>query len=169
MVPGVLRAHSLPSRTPTVPTTDWSLAILVTNLVVTAFMAGLIWFVQVVHYPLMARVGRDGFVAYETAHTRLTTLVVAPAMLVEAITAGLLLFWAPAGVAAWMTWTGAALVLLLWISTAAVQVPLHGRLSNGFDAAAHQRLVRSNWIRTAAWSARTAIMAWALFAATIAP
>jgi hypothetical protein len=40
------------------------------HLAATAAMVGLIWFVQVVHYPLFASVGADEFVAYENAHTR---------------------------------------------------------------------------------------------------
>ena len=53
----------------------------------TLYMTGLIWFVQVVHYPLMARVGGGGFAAYEAAHTNRTAWVVGPAMLAEAGTA----------------------------------------------------------------------------------
>ena len=60
----------------------------------TWFLVGLIWIIQVVHYPLFARVGEDGFVAYEAAHTRLISLVVGPAMLVEGV-ATLWLFFAP--------------------------------------------------------------------------
>jgi hypothetical protein len=34
----------------------------------TLFMCGLAWFVQVVHYPLMARVGEPQWSEYERAH-----------------------------------------------------------------------------------------------------
>ncbi len=51
------------------------------------FMVGVIWFVQVVHYPLFSRVGDSGFAAYSGAHSRLTGFVVGPPMLVEAATA----------------------------------------------------------------------------------
>lgn len=47
-------------------------ALLTTHLFATAAMVGLIWFVQVVHYPLFASVGADGFTDYETAHRRRT-------------------------------------------------------------------------------------------------
>jgi len=118
----------------------------------TLFMVGLVWFVQVVHYPLLARVGRAGFVPYEAAHMRLTTRVVAPAMLAEAGLAVAILIAgaAPVGVSL----GGLALLLVVWGSTAALQVPCHRRLERGFDADAHRRLVRSNWLRTAAWTAR---------------
>ena len=47
-------------------------------------MTGLIWFVQVVHYPLFERVAVQIFASYQQAHQRLTTWVVAPALLVQA-------------------------------------------------------------------------------------
>jgi hypothetical protein len=47
-------------------------------------MTGLIWFVQVVHYPLLRAVGSSGYAAHQEQHMRLTTLIVAPLMLLEA-------------------------------------------------------------------------------------
>lgn len=125
----------------------------------TLYMVGLIWFVQLVHYPLMARVGAEGFVAYQKLHTRWTTLAVGPAMLAEAATAALLLFLAETvDYPATLAWAGFALVLVVWGSTAALQVPCHHALERGFDPAVHRRLVRSNWLRTVAWSARGVIV-----------
>ena len=120
----------------------------------TLFMAGLIWFVQVVHYPLFAAVGRDRFVDYEGAHTRLTGWVVGPPMIVELVTAGLLVLRQPTA----LTWTGLALVALIWLSTAFLQMPAHKLLMGGFDPDLHRRLVRTNWLRTAAWSARAVLV-----------
>lgn len=127
-------------------------------------MTGLIWCIQVVHYPLFAAVGRDGFTRYEADHARLITLVVGPLMLVELAAALWLAAVRPAGVPAWMAWTGLALVAAIWISTAAIQVPCHAKLAAGFDAEVHARLVASNWIRTAAWTAR-GVLALAMIAA----
>ena len=75
--------------------------VLLLHLAATLFMVGVIWFVQVVHYPLLARVGTSGFEAYEQAHTRRTGWVVAPPMLAELVTAVLLLWVRPAGVQLW--------------------------------------------------------------------
>ena len=135
-------------------------AALLANLAATWFMTGLIWFVQVVHYPLFAAVGRDGFTAYHAAHSRLTTLVVGPPMLIEAAAAALLLIARPAAVPAAAAWAGAALVAVIWIATAMLQVPQHGALGGGFDADVARRLVAGNWIRTIAWSARAALALW---------
>ena len=129
-------------------------------------LTGLIWCIQVVHYPLFAAVGRDEFVRYEADHARLITLVVGPLMLVELGAAVWLAAARPAGVPAWTAWTGLALVAAIWLSTAAIQVPCHAKLAAGFDADVHARLVSSNWIRTAAWTIRgvlslAMIAAWA--------
>jgi hypothetical protein len=55
-------------------------------------LTGLIWFVQVVHYPLFHKVGVSGFSGYEKAHMRLTSFVVIPLMLGELVSALLLPF-----------------------------------------------------------------------------
>jgi len=49
-----------------------------------------------------------------------------------------------------------------WLSTALLQVPRHRQLARGFDARAHAFLVRSNVVRTAAWTARGALCLWML-------
>ncbi len=134
----------------------------VASLASSWFMAGLIWIVQVVHYPLFGRVGREGFAAYESAHARLITPIVGPAMLVELVSSLALLAARPRGMPAWAAWAGVALVGIAWASTAFVQVPLHGILARGFDEDAHARLVATNWVRTIAWSGHAALMAWSL-------
>lgn len=132
--------------------------VLLLHAAATWFMTGVIWFVQVVHYPLFAGVGVDRFGDYEGRHTRQTTWVVLPPMMVELVTAVWLVAAPPAGVALWMPITGLVLVALLWVSTFLVQVPLHRRLEGGFDVAAHRRLVSLNWPRTAIWSARAVLV-----------
>lgn len=62
----------------------FDLLILALNLVSTLFMVGLIWFVQIVHYPLFKSVGESEFVEYQLQHQKLTTWVVAGPMLLEA-------------------------------------------------------------------------------------
>ncbi|MBK8975675.1 MAG: hypothetical protein IPM29_07100 [Planctomycetes bacterium] len=119
----------------------------------TFVMVGVIWFVQVVHYPLFAAVGRAEFAAWQAANLRRTTWVVAPAMAIEALAAGALTLLRGDALA----WLGGTLLAVVWLSTALVQVPCHGRLERSFDAAAARRLVRSNWLRTGAWSARGAV------------
>lgn len=131
----------------------------------TLIMVGLIWFVQVVHYPLMGGVGRERAPGYALAHQRLTTRVVLPPMLTEAATAVIVAARPPAGVPPVLAAAGLAAVAALWASTFLVQVPLHRRLASGFDPADHRRLVATNWARTALWTVRGALALWMLQAA----
>lgn len=131
----------------------------------TLAMAGLIWFVQVVHYPLFATVGREGFSVYEQAHTRLTARVVAPLMLAEAASALWLAWSPPPGVPPALPIAGLILLAGIWISTFLLQVPRHRRLASGFSGPDHRSLVRSNWIRTVLWTARGCLALWLLRAA----
>lgn len=130
------------------------------HLAATVYMTGLIWSVQVVHYPLFAAINQDKFTAYEQQHTKLTTWVVAPPMFIEAVTAVLLFWFRPAGIMTWQLCVGLTLVVIIWLSTAFLQVPCHKLLSRGFEPAVHQRLVATNWIRTAAWSLRALLVLW---------
>lgn len=131
--------------------------VLLANVSATLFMTGLIWFVQIVHYPLFAAVGADAFRAYARSHQAWTTLVVGPPMLVEAATAVLLVAMRPPEIPAALAWTGVALVGVIWLSTALLQVPAHAKLAGGFDSATAAALVSTNWIRTIAWTARAAV------------
>ena len=138
------------------------------QLAPTLFMTGLIWFVQVVHYPLFALVGPAAFPRYEQQHARRTGWVVFPPMLLELLTALAALsprlrpsqLSRPAAIAS------AALVLLIWLSTALLQIPLHNQLDRTSDPATllrlQRRLVQTNWLRTAAWTARSALLLTAL-------
>jgi hypothetical protein len=115
----------------------------------TWFMAGLIWTMQLVHYPALEDAPPEAF----ARNTRRTSVLVAPVMLVELVTAVLLAAVPSTGRGA-QAWIGAVLLLLIWASTALVQFPLHRRLARGRDEAAFARLRRTNWLRVALWSAR---------------
>lgn len=128
--------------------------LLTVHLAVTAAMVGLIWFVQVVHYPLFDRVGADGFAAYESAHRWRTSFVVGPLMGVELLTAVALLVDPPDSLGRALPAAGMVVLLAVHGSTVALQVPAHDRLNRGHDPAVVARLVRTNWVRTAGWTTR---------------
>lgn len=121
-------------------------------------MMGVIWVVQVVHYPLFAAVGNAEFSQYEKAHCQRISIIVGPAMLLEAVTAGLLLLHVQEVEHYALYCANAALLAGIWASTVFLQMPQHRRLEQGFEAAAHARLVRSNWLRTIFWTLRVVLL-----------
>jgi hypothetical protein len=130
------------------------------NAAATWLMVGLIWFVQLVHYPLMDRAERASFAEYSRLHSQRTTWIVFPPMLLELVTSVWIALRPPAGVDPAEAIVGCGLVGVIWLSTFSLQVPQHRRFEQGFDAGAHRRLVRTNWIRTTAWTARGALTLW---------
>ena len=82
--------------------------VLVLHLVSTCIMVGVIWFVQLVHYPLLAVVPVESATQVAEKHQRWTGFVVGPPMAVEGVTT--LLLWAstPSGVSWWLTWVNGA-------------------------------------------------------------
>lgn len=132
------------------------------NLAATLYMTGLIWFVQVVHYPLFDSVGRNAFAGYEARHKSLTSRVVVAPMVLELLTAAWLVFEPGTRLGRPMAAVLLALVALCWASTFVFQVPAHDKLSRGFDPTAHARLVSTNWLRTAAWTTRSALLLYLL-------
>ena len=132
------------------------------HLFSTLFMTGVIWFAQVVHYPLLGRVGRESFVEYERENTRRTGWVVIPAMALELVTALLLLWRQPEGLLPFYAGLNAALLAVIWVSTFTLQGPYHSLLVKKFDPAVARSLVSTNWIRTAAWTARGILLLFVL-------
>lgn len=139
--------------------------LLVAHLFATTAMVGLIWFVQIVHYPLFAAVGRHGFDRYAQRHQHLTSFVVGPFMAVEGVTALWLFFDPPAGVNRWFAFIALAVLGVVLGSTVLLQVPRHAVLANGYDEARARSLVSTNWIRTVGWTTRGLMAAVMLVAA----
>ena len=140
-------------------------AVLLANAAATLFMTGLTWFVQVVHYPLFPLVGDDGFPEYHEAHSRRTTWVVLPPMLVELVTSFALLFDPPADRLG-LVIAGAALAAATWILTVAAAAPAHGRIGReGLGPDLIGRLLRISRVRTVAWTAHGVVVLALLVAA----
>lgn len=140
--------------------------VVVAHLVATTAMFGLIWFVQLVHYPLFSAVGADEFVAYEASHQRRTAWVVGPFMAIEGITALALVAAPPTELGRLWTVAGLGMLGVVHASTVFLQVPAHQRLSVEYDSATVRRLVTTNWIRTLGWSTRTALATFFIIVAT---
>ena len=130
---------------------DWLWAF---NMVVAAFILGLVAFVHVVHYPLFRRIDAPAWQAYHAEHIHRTTRIVAPVMLFDAIAAGC---WAWLSGSA-TSWLALACVALAWVITFAGAVPAHHRLAERFDHALHRRLLRCNRARLIAWTGRLVML-----------
>jgi hypothetical protein len=143
--------------------------ILLIALASTWAMTGLIWTIQVVHYPIFDAIehGADSELWQQFAQRHTTTIsyVVGPLMLAEGITGLWIVASPPAGIGLLLPLVALALLSVAYGVTALVSAPLHGRLALRFDGALHTRLVRTNWVRTAAWTLRAIVLCVMAYAA----
>ena len=117
-------------------------------------MVGLIWFVQRVHYPLLAKfnVGQQREVGNE--HQRRTSQVVALPRLIEGVSTLVLLVDRPEQVTLVLPWLGAFLLAISLGSTIFLSVPLHQKMVDQPSAEIGVKLVATNWPRTMSWTIR---------------
>ena len=132
-------------------------SVLLANFVATCVMTGVIWFVQWVHYPLLASVPVDRAIDAAIDHQRRTGQVLAIPMAVEGFTTLGLLISRPEGVQIIWPWFGAVLLAVALGSTIFVSVPLHAKMAANPTADVGRRLVTTNWPRTIAWSLRASV------------
>ena len=132
--------------------------VLVAALASTWAMTGVIWVIQLVHYPIFDAVDRgtddERWRAFGDRHRSSISYVVGPFMLVEGVTGIWLVVDPPGGISIVLPLVAGVLMAFAYGTTAFVSVPLHERLTATFDDDAHRRLVSTNWIRTFAWTAR---------------
>ncbi len=115
----------------------------------------LIWLIQILHYPSFRYIDTAQFEDFHQHHTNMITLIVLPLMLCELVNV------------LWVTYkTGfssiflllSAIVLLIWLTTFLVSVPLHDKMSQFKNIEAIERLITTNWVRTILWTAKVVIV-----------
>ena len=117
------------------------------------FMTGLIWLIQLVHYPAFKFIDEKKFKEFHMFHSSRITYIVVPVMAIELLTAFILCFSVePVYIVNFI------LVLILWGLTVFVSVPIHNSLTLGHDLKEINQLVKTNWFRTAIWTFRSVFL-----------
>ena len=121
------------------------------NVISAFLLTGVIWTIQLVHYPSFHFIDKLSFTNFHNFHERRISIIVMPLMLIELITSIALYIhnmWS-------IVFTlNLLVVVLIWCSTFFVQVPIHSILSQKKDKDLIEKLVNTNWIRTFLWSMR---------------
>ncbi len=114
-------------------------------------MMGLIWTIQLVHYPSFYFIDEDNFNDFHAFHNRRISVIVIPVMITELVTSGLL--WWNEGYLS-LNGIGFYLVCTIWLATAFLSVPNHAKLAKGKNDSIIERLVNTNWVRTVLWTVK---------------
>ncbi len=136
--------------------------LLAVHLALTAAYAGFQWTVRALVYPQFSLVPPAAFPAYERRHQQLVSRVVGPLFAGQGVTTTWLLADRPEGTPPTAVLAGAACLAVVLGVTALGAVPLHRRLEEAWDDAAHRRLLRVDSVRAVAATAGTGAALWAL-------
>lgn len=119
------------------------------HLIIDFGFAVLIWAVQLVIYPSFAFYTSENLVKWHRIYTQKITLIVLPIMLFQLIIS-VLHVWNAVN---FFTVTSVLLVIVLWLLTFIIFVPLHQRIDKGLhNDTTVIKLVSKNKIRTILWS-----------------
>ena len=121
------------------------------NVISAFFLTGVIWTIQIVHYPSFHYIDKLSFVNFHQFHERRISIIVMPLMVLELISSVALYF---NDMSNHTFLLNLIIVGLIWCSTFFIQVPIHNILSQKKDNMMIEKLVNTNWIRTFLWSMR---------------
>lgn len=116
----------------------------------TISMTGIIWHVQLVTYPLFKELHGNGLVEFHASYTGKMTFLVLPLMGCELL-ASLYFTYLKSD---WVNIMLLLSVVLLWMITLFISVPLHSKIGKGEEKAINT-LIKSNWLRTTIWTLRS--------------
>ena len=124
------------------------------NFISTSVMVGVIWVIQLLHYPSFHFINENKYIEFQHFHMRRISFIVIPVMLIELASALLLSYFFRSS----LTIILLALLLGIWGITFIFFTNMHQKLTNGYDPSIVDRLVQINWSRTALWSLRLTIL-----------
>ena len=110
----------------------------------------LIWIVQLVIYPSFKYYEASDLIIWHNEYTKRISIVVMPLMLIQIFqTVYFMIINYSDGMQTFYT----VLVLLTWITTFMIFVPLHALISKGeHKSESLDKLVNYNWVRTLLWT-----------------
>ena len=124
------------------------------NLLSTSVMVGVIWIIQLLHYPSFHFINEKNYIEFQHFHMQRISFIVVPVMLIELASALLIAYFFESS----LTIILLAFVLGIWAITFIFFTNMHQKLTNGYDHSIVDRLVQINWSRTALWSLRLIIL-----------
>ena len=125
---------------------------LIIHLIATSVMVGVIWTIQLVHYPSFHFIELKQYTTFQRFHMSRISYVVIPAMLTELFT--LILIVISIDQIDNLVLASAILLIFIWLMTAVFFSGVHQKLTLGYDQTVVDKLVKLNWGRTLLWTLR---------------
>ena len=130
--------------------------VLLGHLIFTSIMTGVIWVIQIVHYPSFHFIEKELYTAFQKFHMNKISIIVIPIMLAELVT-GMMLFLDKSSKSPFLIISFVILVLI-WLITGVFFSKAHNELIAGYQELVVNQLVAMNWIRTLLWTLRLLLL-----------
>ena len=130
--------------------------VLLGHLIFTSIMTGVIWVIQIVHYPSFHFIEKELYTAFQKFHMNKISIIVIPIMLAELIT-GMMLFLDKSSKNPFLI-VSFVILVLIWLITGVFFSKAHNELMTGYQELVVNQLVVMNWIRTLLWTLRLLLL-----------
>ena len=142
-------------------TTDSSVFIL--HLVSTSIMVGVIWIIQLVHYPSFLFIDKQKYMKFQEFHMSRVSYIVMPTMIAELFSGIYILLYNNILMVNTFFLLASFSLFLNWVITALVFVKIHNGLLIKYEKKIILLLVKLNWLRTILWSLRLVFLTIIIF------
>ena len=129
---------------------------LLIHLVATSIMVGVIWVIQLVHYPSFHFIKLDMYTVFQKFHMKKISIIVVPVMVAELITGFLFLYHEESRNA--LIIISVILLIIIWGITAVFFSGVHNKLIAGYQEKIVNHLLLINWVRTFLWTMRLLLL-----------
>ena len=120
----------------------------------TSLMVGIIWVIQLLHYPAFNFIKESDYVEFQHFHMQRISFIVVPVMILELFSAFMLVYYLRSNLLILCL----IILLFIWLITFVFFTKLHQSLLDGYDKKIVDKLVKINWSRTVLWSLRLIIL-----------
>ena len=124
---------------------------LMIHIISTSIMVGVIWVIQLVHYPSFKYVNESDYIIFQKYHMSNISNIVFPVMFTELITALIILFF---GEKSLFFVLSLICLFLIWVMTGVLFTKYHSILKEGKDLMIIEKMIKANWIRALLWTMR---------------
>lgn len=132
-------------------------ATLVFETALSGVLLGVLWFVQLIHYPLFFKVKED-FLSYEKEHVRKMTYFIIPLIILDVFLNVVLTVKLAYHPYSLLIAGALAFNLMAWLSTLFFQLDQHRKLCASFSHKTLKSLINTSWIRTVFWTIKTVLI-----------
>ena len=120
----------------------------------TSLMVGIIWVIQLLHYPTFHFIKESDYVEFQHFHMQRISFIVVPVMIIELLSGFMLVYYFRSNLLILCL----IILLVIWLITFVFFTNLHQILLGGYDKIIVDKLVQFNWSRTVLWSLRLIIL-----------